>query len=317
MENKMFTPLKIGHDSATTTAKLTLANIRRRKSTTSIMNNINITPKPLLLPNKREIAIAPKSCIDNGIISNPLDIVNPNHVTQASNDTQQTNIKNDSMKVNVRDAYNAANASRVFELIEGNAVKTALSAVKRSSPILKKPRITASQPPPPPTPTPTPLPPVLLNTQRMKSQTFQPNIVKSNPLNKQSNLEYYTSDDCTRLTSPIKSQKAQMINVSTAPIMNTMVTIKKKVQLPSHKNDFISIPTARNPNIVKTNDRTIMHVTPINQTNRLTISNANNQGSMPKKINVQIISPRSQSRTVTIHPSSAMFQGNFVQFEII
>lgn len=97
-----------------------------------------------------------------------------------------------------------------------------------------------------------------------------------------------------------------------------------------------SIPTARNPNIVKTSDKTIMHVSPhllsqksiqiiktsagaassISQNNHhvatsIAASAAGTSTQKYQKHVVQVVQPQSQPqpRTITIHPSSAILNG--------
>lgn len=172
--------------------------------------------------------------------------------------------------------------------------------------------------------------------QSTAKQTFTSNA-------KASNVEYLTVNDCARpLTKPATGKVAHKIQViaSDAPQMINSVNVIQRTMNHSNKtNDFISIPTARNPNIVKTSDKTIMHVSPhlpqqqqyhhhhsqqqpppkaaqVNKKPTTIIGQAilTNHMKYPQQTKhvVQIVqqTPQTQSRTVTIHPNSTILKGN-------
>lgn len=197
-------------------------------------------------------------------------------------------------KLNACDGFNVAKVStRVFEFIEGNTVKTALSVVKPSSHISKRTKIP---------PTRTIVHNHIAKTEPIKSGPTK--ILKQKLPIKSSNLEYTKKYD---LLNQIRKQKVQIVN-SEASTTEADINFKKRIESPIYRKDFIPIPSARNPNIVKTNDRTIMHVTPIQQNDQLNLLNKN-QNQIPKKHIVQVISPQAHPRTITIHPHNVMFDG--------
>lgn len=293
-------------------------NNRRRKSTTSVINSV-IPPKLVLLYNRRKNLTGMKSNVNNCSSENNTDHLKFNEKQLTSSEqietnptplnatVKESNYKVDSIKFNARDAYNAANTSRVFEIIGGDTVKAAFCAVKRSSPISKKQRLEVLQTDP--------------NAHQTKIQgikSTQSNIIKSHLPFESNNVEYLVSDDGNTMLNSIETHQKQSFT-SDPQSMNTTVGIKDKSQLLSspsqtHRKDLISIPTARNPNIVKTNDKTIMHVTPIQQTSKSPSSSANNISvRTQKKQIVQVISPQSQPRTVTIYPNNVVFKGKIIK----
>lgn len=178
-------------------------------------------------------------------------------------------------------------------------------------------------------------------TTATAKQTFASNV-------KAANVEYLTVNDCARpLTKPATGKVAHKIQViaSDAPQMINSVNVIQRTMNHSNKtNDFISIPTARNPNIVKTSDKTIMHVSPHlpqphqQQQQQQYHHHHGQQQQQPKSVQlnkkpttiigqailtnhmkypqqtkhvVQIVQqpPQTQSRTVTIHPNSTILKG--------
>lgn len=157
-------------------------------------------------------------------------------------------------------------------------------------------------------------PVTLPNMYMTKSATAQP--LKATALKqtftpvKTSNFEYLAVNDIARLSKPFKGHKIQVIPSNAPPNINN-INVQK---VPNRENDIISIPTARNPNIVKTSDRTIMHVSPHlpqkNQIKTTILGNAaQNHTKYQQKHVVQVMQPQTQHRMVTIHPNTTVLKG--------
>lgn len=322
------------------TAKQITANSRRRKSTTSLAYQPP-QPKAILLSNRRDTMIEtsfkirdhhqpiepqlkppksqsnemrpiPKEFTENrgdehAMINAPKYSPSPIHRTSVSNDAN----------VQVIEAV----VPHKMDTIKGtrnvmNAISQGAQLVKViDSKIIKKP-VNIS------------------NTYVTKPQQVQPfkaaTIKQAFASNKVSNVDYLTVNDCVRISKPALQQppppslpiKAHKIQVIPSDTTTTMVVnsanIVQRTSL-NHKNDFISIPTARNPNIVKTSDKTIMHVSPNlplkNQIKKPIQINAQNYSKYQQKHVVKIMQPQTQPRTVTIHPNPKILKGTYAQRE--
>lgn len=312
------------------TAKQITANSRRRKSTTSLAYQPP-QPKAILLSNRRDTMIETSFKIrDHQPIepqlkppksqSNEMRPI-PKEITENRGDEHaminahkyspspihRTSVSNDA-NVQVIEAV----VPHKMDTIKGtrnvmNAISQGAQLVKViDSKIIKKP-VNIS------------------NTYVTKPQQVQPfkaaTIKQAFASNKVSNVDYLAVSDCLRISKPaqqpppppqpqpIKAHKIQVIPSDTTTISANIV---QRTSL-NHKNDFISIPTARNPNIVKTSDKTIMHVSPNlplkNQIKKPIQINAQNYSKYQQKHVVKIMQPQTQTRTVTIHPNPKILKG--------
>lgn len=276
--------IKLDHENSM--PKPTMMN-RRRKTITAFEYETNLTTK-INAPFDKVKAKLSSISDDHHSFGSHFNDRTPNATAIDSNAKMNT------MKLNARDAFNVAKASpRVYEIIEGNTVKTALSVVKPSSPISKRPKIAPTR--------------TIAHNHLAKIETIKScptTILKQKLPIKSFDPEYTKKDD---LLNQIRNQKVQTVT-SDASTTEANINFKKRIESPIYRKDFIPIPSARNPNIVKTNDRTIMHVTPIHQHDQLNSLNRN-QNQIPKKHIVQVISPQTHPRTITIHPNNVMFEG--------
>lgn len=275
--------IKLDHENSI--PKPTMTN-RRRKTITAFDFEHSLTAK-INAPLDKSKANLSSISDDHHSFRSHFNEITPNVAIDSIS-------KSNTMKVNARDAFNVAKVStRVFEIIEGNTVKTALSVVKPSSPISKQPKIAPAR--------------TIVHNHIAKTEPIKScptNILKQKLPIKSSDSEYTRKDD---LLNQIRNQKVQT-DGSEASTTEANINFKKRIESPIYRKDFIPIPSARNPNIVKTNDRTIMHVTPIQQNDQLNLLNRN-PNQIQKKHIVQVISPQTHPRTITIHPNNVMFEG--------
>ncbi|XP_055316782.1 BRCA2-interacting transcriptional repressor EMSY [Sitodiplosis mosellana] len=356
------------------------ANSRRRKSTTSLANHNAPAPKAMLLTSRRDTMIetsreriretphsieqlqpplAPKPqpivqqqqtppppppkpivnevrVIQKEVAAAPREEIVKSAPIYTQNAVHRT-LSNDG-EVQVIEAI----VPQKVETIKGtrnvmNAISQGAQLVKViDSKIMKKP-VTISNMYAKPTQT-QPLKVAQPTTIASIKQTFAPV--------KLANVEYLTVNDCARpLSKPTIGKVAHKIQVITsdAPQMiNSVNVVQRTTNHGNKNNDFISIPTARNPNIVKTSDKTIMHVSPhlpqhqfhhhhqqqyqqprpqINKKPTTiigqTIQNHLKYPQQTKHV-VQIVQqpPQSQPRTLTIHPNSTILKALPTQVQV-
>lgn len=299
-------------------AKQITPNSRRRKSTTSLANH-SAPPKAILLSNRRDTMIEtslkvrdhlptethfqPAKTKSNEIQIIPKEIPEkreemPTSAQIYSSNTIHRTLSSNDASVQVIEAV----VPQKMETIKGtrnvmNAISQGAQLVKViDSKIIKKP--------------------VNITTSNAYVTKIGP--LKSVPMkqtftsNKAPNVDYLTANDSVRISkfAPIKTHKIQVISSDASSLLNSGTVVQRTL---NHKNDIIPIPTARNPNIVKTSDKTIMHVSPNlslkNQIKKPVSNNAQNYAKYQPKHVVKIMQPQPQSRTVTIHPNSKILKG--------
>lgn len=316
------------------------ASNRRRKSTTALVSH-SPQPKAMLLSSRRDTMIEPPVLKTR---EHRVEIVEPpqrqpDHIQDQEPQKHQTNHhqkqqepqpkvivnevriipkenieKREKIALNVpmysqNPVHRPNNDVQIIEAIVPHHVDTikgtrnVMNAISQGaqlvkvidSKIIKKPvtlpkYITKSSPAPP------------LKAAPAK-QTFVP--VKT------PNVEYLTVNDYAQLSKPVKAHKIQIF-ASDVPTINVLQ------RSPAKKNDIISIPTARNPNIVKTSDKTIMHISQNpkkkGQISNSIIEHAQNVPQFQQKhvIHVARHSTAVQSRTVTIHPTTTVIKGKYI-----
>lgn len=318
-------PLTTAEHTQMPTTKQITANSRRRKSTTSLANHCT-PPKATMLSSRRdtiyqaegiemsskireyqtieapqqkpamtifnEVRLIPKEMpeIRKKITPNvPIYTSNPLHRTISSDGDAQIieaivppNVETIKGTRNVMNAI--SQGAQLVKVIDSKIIK---QPVTLSNMYVTKSGQSQPQP---------------IKTTTMK-QTFTP--VK--------NLEFLTANDVAQFTKTGKAHKIQVIT-SDAPSMVNSVNVVQRAS--NYKNNIISIPTARNPNIVKTSDKTIMHVSlpqlpPFHQKTepkKPIIARNRPKYQQPKHI-VKFMLPQQQHRTVTIHPNTTISKG--------
>lgn len=303
------------------------ANSRRRKSTTSLANHCTPPKATMLISSRRETITETSSQIreyqpidvpqEKPSKANEVRIVSevrivPNELSEnrekiaptipvyTSNPKHRT-ISSDS-DVQIIEAIVPPN----LETIKGtrnvmNAISQGAQLVKViDSKIIKKP-VTLS------------------NMYVAKAVATQPQSIKTTTVKqtyapmRASNIEYLTVNDCTQFPKPAKAHKIQVITSDISSKLKSVNLVKRTSKV-KHTNDIISIPTARNPNIVKTSDKTIMHVSlphlPAFQHKADVQHRPKYQ--QPKHI-VQFMLPQQQQhRTVTIHPNTTISKSMYI-----
>lgn len=311
------------------TPKQITANSRRRKSTTSLVN-LTGPPKALLLSNRRDTMI--ETSLDTRKMREPHHLIEPPQLPQTKSQSNEIRViskeipeSRDEIAINTQ-VYTPKPIHRKIsndtttnvqvieavvphkmDTIKGtrnvmNAISQGAQLVKViDSKIIKKP-INIS------------------NTFVTKPTQVQPfkaaTINKTFAPNKITNVDYLTLSDCVRISksTPIKTHKIQVIPSDTSTMVNNTNMVQRTL---NHKNDMIPIPTARNPNIVKTSDKTIMHVSsnlPLkNQIKKPVQINVQNYPKYQQQHVVQTIQPQTKPRTVTIHPNTNIIKGIYLQ----
>lgn len=265
--------------------------IETKSNSIKLDHEISI-PKPTMMNRRRKTITAfdfepnPTTKLNDKSKAKFSSIIDDPHLFRNyfnDNTANDSNSKKGAVKLNARDVASSSVAK----------VKTALTIVKPASPISKRPKIA---------PTRTIVHNHIANTEPIKP--CPTNILKQKLPIKISDPEYTKKDD---LLNQIRNQKVHTV-ASDPSTTEANVNFKKRIESPIYRKDFIPIPSARNPNIVKTNDRTIMHVTPIQQNEQLNLLNRK-PIQIQKKHIVQVISPQTHARTITIHPDNVMFEG--------
>lgn len=294
------------------------SNSRRRKSTTALVN-YSTPPKAILISNRRDTMIetCPKirehhppeplhqqptkhAANEIRVVPKKINEVREELTTNVSTMCPPTNVISQNMSNDGDVQIIEAVMPHKVSTIKGtrnvmNAISQGAQLVKViDSKIIKKPitipNIYMSKP---------------AQNQPLKvtavKQTFTP--VKT------SNIEYLAVNDCARLSKPFKGHKIQVIPSNATSMAKSVLQ-----KVPNRENDIISIPTARNPNIVKTSDKTIMHVSPnlpqksqIKATVLGTV--AQNHTKFQQKHVIQVMQPQSQPRMLTIHPNTTVLKG--------
>lgn len=319
-------PSPIVENTQMNTSKQITANTLRRKSTTVLANH-STPPKAIMLSSKKNAMIEANSKLrepqsieqsqQKQLKSNVNEIrLIPKEMPEIREDiavsaptysasTQHRNKSNDK-DVRVIEAV----VPQKVDIIKGtqnvmNAISQGAQLVKvLDSKIIKKP-VSISN---------------MYVTKPIQPQLLKPVTVKQTftPINA-SNIEYSTTNDYARLpTKPV--HKIQVVSQDSATVLNNINQANSRTSS-NVRSDIMSIPTARNPNIVKTSDQTIMHVSPnlhqkIQVQKRILANAQNHTKHQPWKHVIQIIPSQTQLRTVTIHPNSTIKKGALFICEI-
>lgn len=302
------------------------SNSRRRKSTTALVN-YSTPPKAILISNRRDTMIETSPKIRE---HHPPEVSHQQPTKLAANEVRMipkkiNELRNEELTTNMTPVCSPKNVIsqtkskdgdvQIIEAVMPHKVSTikgtrnVMNAISQGAQLVK-----------------------VIDSKIIKKPITIPNIFMSKPAQNQplkvtavkqtftpvktSNIEYLAVNDCAKLSKPFKGHKIQVIP-SNATCMAKNVVQKA----PNRENDIISIPTARNPNIVKTSDKTIMHVSPnLSQKSQIKTTvlgtAAQNHTKYQQKRVIQVMQPQSQPRMLTIHPNTAVLKGNFhIQFE--
>lgn len=255
------------------------------ESNTASNQEINIKPRTIARSQNLSKINVPLNDNNHGIQSEQLSkLITSNF---------DTSMRNTSNCVN-----NISHGTQIVKLIDGNAIIMRPS----TKTVVKKPITIA--------------PIAATATTKPNSNVYMAKTISSNAVNqtyttlKPSNIEI-TMNNCARLTEPlVKAHKIQIVTSDVPTISTNSNAVRATSNL---NNGIISIPTTRNPNIVKTNDRTVIHVSPVNdiRTSKKLLTNVYNRNKIQQtkhmaQVNMQI---QTKPKTVTIHPDSTFSRG--------